>query len=160
MAEEKRTTAKITQAEIDAWQKGQKCLGEVLGVDLSQLKGALMLGDFYYKAADYPRVIRIFEGVRALGVPLEERWALLASAYHLQDRPDEAIAAYLQALEHNPNDISVLTCIGELMIGRGRLIEAAQFISKAIELDPQSAHPSAMRARALAVKGNRLANKK
>ena len=66
-----------------------------------------------------------------------------------------AVVAYETAIARGQNDVCTWTSFGETMLDLARYAEAAAALDKAIALDPEGRDPSSVRARALALKGNR-----
>ena len=64
-------------------------------------------------------------------------WRNLGQVAQTLDSPDEAIAAYLQAIARNERDIESLTQIGALHAQQGRLPEAKEAFDRALALIPE-----------------------
>lgn len=75
--------------------------------------------------------------------------ALLASSLHNLNKTDEAIEEYTRTLRLLPEHVASLANRGELLLGQGKLREAATDLKRAIELDPERKDPAANRARLL-----------
>jgi Tfp pilus assembly protein PilF len=75
--------------------------------------------------------------------------ALVASSLHNLSKTEEAIEEYTRTLQLVPEHIGSLANRGELLLGQGKLREAAEDLKKAIALDTQKNDPSANRARLL-----------
>lgn len=98
--------------------------------------------------ADYERnhdeldVIRRLEQAIALGlkqVPMDRAYLNLGAAYDDIGKPAEAEDAYLKALEHNPDNATVLSNLGILYATRGEFAKAHANYERAITLDPSHA---------------------
>jgi tetratricopeptide (TPR) repeat protein len=70
------------------------------------------------------------------GTPLWHR--LLAGAYLLEDRPDEALAAFAAALRIDPRDADAHLGVGQTHLNAGRNAEAVDALRRATELKPDS----------------------
>jgi Tfp pilus assembly protein PilF len=141
--------------KLAKWSKGEMTLAQVFGLDAKDMKGIASVAARYHEAEDDETAIKIYEGLIAMGYDLGDHHARLASAYQRSDQTEKAIRSYVAALQRKPNDLYILTNLGEMLMNRGRMGEAADLFKKVIELDPKTQHPAGKRARALAVKGNR-----
>jgi tetratricopeptide (TPR) repeat protein len=63
---------------------------------------------------------------------------LLAGAYLLEDRPDEALAAFAAALRIDPRDADAHLGVGQTHLNAGRNAEAVDALRRATELKPDS----------------------
>jgi tetratricopeptide (TPR) repeat protein len=70
------------------------------------------------------------------GNPLWHR--LLAGAYLLEDRPDEALTAFAAALRIDPRDAAAHLGLGQIHLNAGRNAEAVDALRRATELDADS----------------------
>jgi tetratricopeptide (TPR) repeat protein len=141
--------------DLTEWEQGKKTLADVFEVSSANLEGIAVLGLAYYREEDYPSTIKVFEGLRSFGFDIARFLPTLGSAYQLTDQTEKAVRTYIEALKHTPDDLYVLTNLGELLLNRGRMNDAAELFKKVIALDPKQAHPAGVRARALIVKGVR-----
>lgn len=64
----------------------------------------------------------------------------LAQRYHIAGQPAAAEPLYRQVLQADPANCEALHLLGALKYRENRLDEAAQLISRAIELNPTAAH--------------------
>jgi Tfp pilus assembly protein PilF len=83
---------------------------------------------------------------------------ILATAAHASGDNETASAMYPAALEAFPTDLNLIVGFAELCLDHSRFNEAAAQLRRAIELDPDSAHPAGAKARLLVVKTQRLAH--
>lgn len=98
--------------------------------------------------ADYERdhdeldVIGRLNRAIALGlkqVPVDRAYLNVGSAYYDIGKYDEAEAAYLKALEHNPDNATVLSNVGLLQTRRREFAKAQASYERAIALNPTHA---------------------
>jgi tetratricopeptide (TPR) repeat protein len=69
-------------------------------------------------------------------VPMDRAYLNVGAAYEDIGKLAEAEAAYLKALEHNPDNATVLSNLGLLQAGRGELAKAQSNYERAIALNP------------------------
>lgn len=80
----------------------------------------------------------------ALADGRDEAWLHAVIGYGLKDQGqfEEAIVAFGQALERDPDNVSLMTQVGFCLLELGRRQEAAQVLGVAVKLDPHSAEAS------------------
>src|SRR5262245_62626194 len=71
---------------------------------------------------------------------------MLASTFYLQDRLEEALAAYSRTLELLPNDTSTLVNRGEIYLKLGKFPEASADLKRAFDLGKDQPDPYSNRA--------------
>ncbi len=92
----------------------------------------------------------------------DEYWAALGMAHARALQPSQAIQAFERALSlrpDSPQSIDLWCSVGELSLDRFDYKLAAQALSKCLALDPEAAHPSGVRARALIRKAQKQLEK-
>ena len=97
------------------------------------------------RAVNIPEFVNIRKGgMEKIGTPAVEFYRLYDLAYELTEkgRVEEAIAAWLKALELEPKDGKALNNLGGLLMRQGRFEEAERTLRQAIASDPDtsSAH--------------------
>ncbi len=70
-------------------------------------------------------------------------WEVLGKAWVASNRPDDAIAAYCEALDIDADRLGTRCCLARLLVARGRVDEAALCLLDAIA-DPEAADPTAI----------------
>lgn len=78
-----------------------------------------------------------------------EAWVMLGICYAKGNKFARAVPCYVKALELRPNDIACWSDLGELFVSLMDYPKAAATFRKVMELDPNAAHPSGRRARAV-----------
>ncbi len=68
-----------------------------------------------------------------------EAWTELGTLYFKQDKLGDAEKAYLRALTERPNSLLTLLNLGKLRISQKNFESAIESLSKAVEVEPQSA---------------------
>ena len=114
-----------------------------------QLASGILLAYTLFNEGRYQDTETLVEGLLVLNPDNAYLHSLLASTYHLQNKPDQAIREYTRAIELFPENISALVNRGELYLKQGMLAEAAKDLTRAAELDPKRENVSANRARLL-----------
>lgn len=81
--------------------------------------------------------------------------AYLLAQYHLRvNEPEQAIKAYHQALEYDPNDPTILTDLAVLYVRQGKVHEALRLAEKAAEVAPAYENAFILLGRLYAGTGN------
>lgn len=97
------------------------------------------LGRFYQMRGRHAEAVRAFEEAAA-AYPSFRRaslYARIAGIYDAQLKIDEAVAAYGQALEANPNDLSSHWALAQLFLRRNLYDEALAALTAVLVLSPQ-----------------------
>jgi tetratricopeptide (TPR) repeat protein len=121
-----------------------------ISVSADQLGGSLRFAALLLSQGRYKESQMLLQGLVMIDPGNPYVHALLGSSLQHQNKIDEAIAHYSEAILLFPEDINSLTNRGELYLKSGKLNEAAADLAKAVELDTIGNHPSAIRARLLA----------
>jgi tetratricopeptide (TPR) repeat protein len=102
----------------------------------SQLLG--IVGRLASAAADGPGAIDALTRAVASD-PGNPQWhRLLAGAYLLEDRPDDAMAEFMEALRIDPRDADAHLGVGQIHLNAGRNAEAVDALRRAAALKPDS----------------------
>ncbi len=153
------STGAKSKLDLGPWVRGEKSLGEMLGLGERDFNGIASTALAYYQGEQYQEAIALYEGLLAMDHDLGAHYATLASAYQRTQQTEKAVQTYVEALQRAPANIYLLTNLGELLLNRGRLAEALDLFKKAIALDGDQKHPAGVRARALIVKGARMSKR-
>jgi tetratricopeptide (TPR) repeat protein len=121
-----------------------------ISVSPDQLAGGLRFAELLLTQGRYKESQMLLQGLALIDPGNPYVHALLGSSLQHQNKIDEALDHYSQAILLFPEDINSYTNRGELYLKSGKLAEAAADLAKAVELDTTGNHPSAMRARLLA----------
>jgi len=92
------------------------------------------LGRHHYDNAEYDAADNAFNRLKELVPENPRAYRLLAAAYHMQDRFEDAAAALQKALEIDPT-ASVYSNLGTLLFFQGNYRDAVSAFEKAVELD-------------------------
>jgi tetratricopeptide (TPR) repeat protein len=66
--------------------------------------------------------------------------SLLLNAYNAAGQTEQAIAAYREQVQNNPNNALYLYNLGSLLLNEERYDEAIQYLGRAVEQDPSNAN--------------------
>jgi hypothetical protein len=94
------------------------------------------------RAVNIPEFVNIPpNGMMNIDVPAAESYRLvdLASELTAKGRTDEAIVQWKKVLELDPTNSRALLYIGELLMWQGNAIQAARYLQRGRELDPNAA---------------------
>jgi tetratricopeptide (TPR) repeat protein len=141
--------AGVSQDTLNDWIKGDITLQELRGITDEEMAAVASLGYTFYENGKLEEAKVIFEGLEAWNPNDGYTYSMLGAIYLLQNENEKAINALNEAIRLDPNNISAYVNRGEVLLKEGKLIEAAEDLKKAIELDKDEKDPSAMRARAL-----------
>lgn len=118
-------------------------------ITASQLASAIRFANLLIAQGLYPRAENLLLRLVLLDPENPYVRALLGSLQQKQNQPDKAITNYSRAIAIYPEDMNSLVNRGELYLRTGQLEKAAADLTKAIQLDTNGKHPSALRARLL-----------
>lgn len=156
------TVADIEEA-VKGFLTGDLTLAQLEGMTAENLYAIADLGYDLLEEGKLTEAQKIFEGLNVYN-PFDSYFhSALGSIYQKQGKKEEALKRYQAALELYPEDINSWTNAGELMLGMageyhatGRSDDAVSLFEgainafrKSLELDPEGATGSALRARAL-----------
>jgi Flp pilus assembly protein TadD len=113
------------------------------------LDAIAIMGFNLYQQGDSEQAKILFEGLTAFSH--YAGFAGLGAIALAAEPPDleTAIPNLNRAAELNPNDPTVRANLGEALLRKGSLEEAAAEFGKSLELDPEGKDPGASRARAI-----------
>jgi tetratricopeptide (TPR) repeat protein len=143
--------ASIDPSKLQKFHKGELKFIQLFNVDAKQIAAIFWVGHNFFKGGQLERAKNIFEVLAVLDDKLAYVQSMLGAIHHLQENYNVALVYYTRALEFFPEDINSLTNRGEVYVKLGHFEEAASDLKKAIDLDPEMNHPSANRARLLAL---------
>lgn len=137
------------QEVIQSWLAKDRPITELLGLKPEDGTGLTRLAAAFHVAEDFPAAEAAADLATQCLPDLFEAWALLGAARARQKKIIEAEPAYERAVRLRPNDITTLTDLGEVEIQLMAYEKAADYLRRALELDPEAKHPSGRRARAV-----------
>ena len=140
----------INKVKFEQFRKGEIKFTQVLNLDANQVASLLLCGHNFFSHGRMEEAKKIFEGLTLLDPNISYVHCILGAIYQHLEKYDVAILRYSRAIELFPQDILSLTNRAEIYLNQGKFQEAAQDLTKAIELDPENNNPSAKRARLLA----------
>jgi tetratricopeptide (TPR) repeat protein len=152
----KAPASKKSSAKRVAWDPkrlmkfvaGVITLGELEGITKDQQYEMAKLGHRFIRQGKLAEAKTIFEGLVALD-PHDAYFHLaLGSIAQRNDDLEEAEERYSRALEINPFSPHALSNRGEVRMMRGRMLEGAKDLMRAIEEDPEAKQEATKRAKA------------
>jgi tetratricopeptide (TPR) repeat protein len=93
----------------------------------------------YGATGDLARVETLLRQVLAVDASYLEAYAALAQLYVKQGRLDAALAEFDELSKRQPKPVAALTFAGMILQGQGKLDQARDRFSRALELDPEAA---------------------
>lgn len=136
---------------LNSFVLGNATLGELEGIGKSVQYEMADRGFKLLNEGKLDKAEKIFRGLITLD-PFDSYFhTVLGSIYQRRDQSDEAIEEYSRALKVNPYNSTALGNRGEIFFRQGRVLEATQDLSAAIESDPDCKEPATARAQVLAM---------
>jgi tetratricopeptide (TPR) repeat protein len=135
---------------FDAFVRGEASLAQLMGITRDQ---AYAFAEYAYTLYEQGRVReakQIFEALVIQNPADPYMHFMLGVIYAKMDMPEEAVEAYGNSLERDPENIAAYTNRGEILLQHGEFDEALTDLQAAIKLDASGSNPFAMRARVLA----------
>lgn len=146
MAQQESSAAEVTR-RLEAGEQ----LAAILGVTETQMKGIVALGYNQYQQGRLKDAETAFRGVRALDSKSYFGYAGLG-AVALAKKPPDLETAYTnlsKAAELKPDDPTIQSNLGEVLLRQGKIEEAKKHLEKAFHLDSGRSDPGTNRARAI-----------
>jgi tetratricopeptide (TPR) repeat protein len=152
----KPAPAKKSKARKVAWDPkrlarfvaGVITLGELEGISKDEQYEMAKLGHRLIKQGKLADAMKVFEGLVALDPRDAYFHMALGSIAQRSDQLEEAEERYTRALAINPYSPVALANRGEVRMMRGRMLEGAKDLMKALEEDPAGTEQATKRARA------------
>jgi Flp pilus assembly protein TadD len=128
---------------------GRITLGELEGISKEEQVKIAEIAYSYLEENQLEAAANLFRGLALLDP--YDAYFQLALGWIAQRRGqlDEAELLYSRSLEINPYSLAALTGRGEVRLLKGRLVEASQDLTRAIQEDPTGKDPAAQQALAL-----------
>ncbi|NBV43015.1 tetratricopeptide repeat protein, partial [bacterium] len=122
--------------DMDLIDDAKALLKEVLQIDAKNGDAHLLIGIIKFDAGHFESALPHFEA--AAKVLSKESTPLVFKARSLAelDRNDEAVEAFNQATERNPNDVEAYFFMAEFLLELQRVLDAIPYLEKTIEIDP------------------------
>lgn len=95
----------------------------------------------YKKAGKYAEMITACLAIVGTGQADAQTWTNLGDAYAARVQLEEAIRAYKNALEKDPNYVVVLNNLGNVYQTMGRHVEAIECYKRSLKINPHDATP-------------------
>lgn len=155
--------AEISPEQIAALVEGTATFQDFFNLSDDVLLAWANQGYFFYNQGKYPEAETIFKGLVTLNPNVAYYHTALGSIYEAQEKYEDAMSEFNEALGIDAEDICAIVNRGEIRLRQGQVLEAAEDFQKGIELDeakmakqkesnePVTPDPAAQRARALSV---------
>lgn len=125
-------TGKLTEA-IAVLEKGYS-----LSPQHEQLLFAL--GDACFEAHAAARALEVYSAIVNLGGDgVVDAWVSIGLVHFNQERVDEAVKCYQEALKRDPNSVFALNSLGDGLFAQGKTDEAITSYRRVVEIDPDDA---------------------
>jgi len=144
-------TIKVTNGQninlaIAAARVGELTVGKLQPLSELGTKGKGDIAESLYRSGldslwlgNYDNAVGYFENAANKNPKRAEAWVQVGYCKVKQGKNQEAIKAYLQALQLKPNDADIHNKLGDAYYYSGRLMEAIAAYKDAVRLRPQSA---------------------
>ena len=129
--------------------RGEVTLADVFGLDQDSLYEIARLGYGLLNSGNLREAKQIYSGLVAANPYDSVFHCHLGAVHHRLGELDEAFQQYTEALNFNYANVDALLGRAEIQLARGDLAAGISTLKQAIEVDPEGARPSTVRARAL-----------
>ena len=129
--------------------RGEASLNEYIGLEPSELTAAATLAANLYEQGRTAEARAIFEGLMALDRRLYLGYAGLGVIELIEGNLELALGNLTRAAELNPDDATVQSNLGQVLLKCSEFARARRCFERAIALDPRGHDPGANRARAI-----------
>lgn len=140
----------LSQAGLQALAQGKKTWAEVAGLTREELYGFAQAALRMQKIGKHDHAKKIVEGLVAANPKDGYFHALLAAMHGRAGDETKALAAYDEALKHDPTNLEARVVRAEMLLKKGELQRALTDLAEAAKIDPEQKSPYAKRAVALA----------
>jgi tetratricopeptide (TPR) repeat protein len=146
--------APLTDEQLDdnlaRWMRGEVTLRELYGLSEPEMGSLSQVGYTLYTKGQYQEATAIFRGLAVID-PGEAYYRLALGTMCLEQDDFEAAEVWLnEAVRLDGKALAAYVNRGELYLRKGMVVEGAQDLARAVELDPEGKDPLTGRARALA----------
>ncbi|MEZ6127492.1 MAG: peptidase MA family metallohydrolase [Planctomycetaceae bacterium] len=111
-------------------------LQQTLAVNSNHLPALQRIAERQIDAEDYATAVTTIDSIHAINPWHPEAHALRAVIHHLQNQPEDEAASRAKALHFSENNPAVDSLIGEKLSRKYRFAEAADYLRKALRVDP------------------------
>lgn len=155
-------TKKIAAQRVVDFLQGRSTWADIFNIPPETIQRIAEFGFMQYQAGRYAEAERFFKVLTMLQWNNGFYHAMLATVYHRQRRPGEAIVQFGQAIEMHPDDGLSLTGRAEIYLEYGWLTEARADIDRALavagtEDTPWHKRALVLRKRLVQLEGKRAA---
>lgn len=98
------------------------------------------LGDACFEAHAPDRALEIYREIVKLGGDgVVDAWVSIGLVHFNQERVDDAVNSYREALKRDPDSVFALNSLGDGFFAQGKTDEAIQSYCRVVEIDPEDA---------------------
>lgn len=152
----KRPRKRLIRLAIDRedWTSARRHAQSLLALDGERPEFHFLAGLVEFKSGHYPEARSHFgDAIAASPEPYAEAWYNLGLLERKAERPEEAIAAYEQAIQARPKYLAAINNLGVVYSDTGRFAEAEREYRRALEIRPTYSAAWTNLARAQAADG-------
>ena len=135
----------IVAENVMKFLEGKMTWAQVEGLTEEQATRFMQMGAYKMSAQHFEEARRIFECLASVNPADADAHALVGTAFQAEEKFDEAIAAFTEALKRNPKHVVALSHRGELRRKQGDA-EGFADLKRAAELDPMGKSEAGRRA--------------
>src|SRR6266446_183304 len=120
----------------DAVEAAERRLNEAVGLQPLFDRAAMLLAELKIRKGNPAAAVELLEPLTKVRPQVAQAQYLLATAYLIQQRSDQALAVYRQMTESFPNDPRPSFLIGSVLLGQGKQADARKAFEKSNEISP------------------------
>jgi tetratricopeptide (TPR) repeat protein len=118
----------------DAVEAAERRLDEAVGLQPLFDRAAMLLAELKIRKGDPAAAVELLEPLTKLRPQVAQAQYLLATAYLIQQKSDQALAVYRQMTESFPNDPRPSFLIGSVLLAQGKQADARKALEKSNEI--------------------------
>jgi len=120
----------------DAVEAAERRLNEAVGLQPLFDRAAMLLAELKIRKGNPAAAVELLEPVTKERPQVAQAQYLLATAYLMQQKNDQALAVYLRMTESFPNDPRPPFLLGSMLLGQGKQADARKAFEKSNEISP------------------------
>ncbi|OGQ85799.1 MAG: hypothetical protein A2289_09110 [Deltaproteobacteria bacterium RIFOXYA12_FULL_58_15] len=148
--------APISDAELEAYAKGERELKDLVGMAPEYLAALKGRAQFFIDDGSHERALMMLDMLEELD-RTEPMPSLLAAEILLKDGKSDAARQRVDAvLSRHPELPDGLVALAEVHIATGAMVRAAELLAKVIDADPDGSNDATKRAFAVAARAHAM----
>jgi tetratricopeptide (TPR) repeat protein len=120
----------------DAVEAAERRLNEAVGLQPLFDRAAMLLAELKIRKGNPAAAVELLEPVTKERPQVAQAQYLLATAYLMQQKNDQALAVYRRMTESFPNDPRPPFLLGSMLLGQGKQADARKAFEKSNEISP------------------------